>query len=310
MLRPRTLASIGLVFTALFWNGNTVVARLNEGLIPALELNFWRWLVATAIMLPFTYKLLWRHRLEIKTHWRYLLIQAVLSVALYNCLQYYAAETTSGISITFINSAAPLFTFLLSWMILRQAPKHKQILGVGCAFFGLFVILSNGFFSSTGQFDFNEGDLWMLVAVFCWSLYSVLLMRSPVTLPTFSFLSLLALIGTLLMLPLYLWELGNSGAMQISEFSLLSIGYTAIFPTIIAFYFWNRGVTFFGPNKAVMFLYLMPIFAAILGYLIVGDRLQWFHIVGELFIAAGFYIGIFLPSQLLEREASKENSES
>ena len=72
--------------------------------------------------------------------------------------------------------------------------------------------------------------------------------------------------------------------------TLLVIGYTGTFPSILSYICWNTGVALIGPNKSGPFLHLMPIFGGILAYLVFQETLQSYHYAGILSVIVGIMI--------------------
>ena len=131
------------------------------------------------------------------------------------------------------------------------------------------------------------GVLWMLVAVVMWAVYSILLRRRPTTLPLLPLLTATVLTGLGLLLPLYGWSLWRGEQMVMSVSTLLGVLYVGIFPSAVAFTFWNRGVVEVGANVAGMFLHLMPVFGGILAVLFLGEQVALFHLAGLGLVLAG-----------------------
>ena len=69
--------------------------------------------------------------------------------------------------------------------------------------------------------------------------------------------------------------------------TFLAIGYVSIFPSLVSFMSWNRGVELIGANRAGALLHLIPLYSAILAGIFLGERLSSFHIVGFALILAG-----------------------
>ena len=69
-----------------------------------------------------------------------------------------------------------------------------------------------------------------------------------------------------------------------------SILYLALFPSILAYIFWNRAVAELGANRTGQFLHLMPAFGAVLSMIFLDERLYGFHAVGITLIALGIYL--------------------
>ena len=66
--------------------------------------------------------------------------------------------------------------------------------------------------------------------------------------------------------------------------------YVAIFPAIAAYYFWQKGIEIIGPNRASMFIQLMPLFSAVMGIIIFKERFELYHFAGAAFILTGIYL--------------------
>jgi len=289
--RPYALAYVGLVLTPLFWAGNAVVARGTVETIPPLSMSFWRWLIALAILLPVGLPGVWRHRAVIRQRLGSLLALATFSVAAFNSLLYCAAVTTTATNIALINATIPIFVALLAWLLLGDKTRPLQILGIGLALLGIATVVARGDLAVLTGLQAQPGDLIMVAAVFSWGLFSVLLRRQAVPLPALTFLTMQILLGTLIILPFYLLDVFFfSGGFEVSRQTALPLAYFAIFPGILAYGFWNHGVHSIGPGRAAIFMYLTPVFAAVLAGVFLGETLGMPHVVGGLLILAGLIL--------------------
>ncbi|MDZ7622245.1 MAG: DMT family transporter, partial [Candidatus Competibacteraceae bacterium] len=97
-------------------------------------------------------------------------------------------------------------------------------------------------------------------------------------------------IAVVLLRSFYGWDLAHERFVAVNAATVASIGYLALFPSILAYIFWNRAVAELGANRAGQFLHLMPAFGAVLAMLFLGERLYGFHAAGIGFIAAGIYL--------------------
>lgn len=280
----------GLVVCTLAWAGNALVARASAGLLPPVSLSFWRWTTALFLILPFTLQGLWRHRAILLSRWRQLAVLAALSITSYNTLLYLAAQSTTAINITLVNTGLPVAAFLWSVLLLRQWPTRATVLGTMLSFIGLVVILSTGQPSRLLALEFNPGDLIMVVAVLTWGLYSVLLRLWPIPVPGLVQLTAMLICGVPLLLPFYLWEYSVAGGMAMTAQAVGAVAYTAVIASLVAYTAWNNGVKVLGPATASLFSYLMPVFAALLSVLLLGEHLQWFHLLGGLLTFAGLLL--------------------
>jgi drug/metabolite transporter (DMT)-like permease len=93
--------------------------------------------------------------------------------------------------------------------------------------------------------------------------------------------------GALGLLPLYLWELSAKGAFALSAANVSSILYVSLFPSIVAYFCWNRGIELIGANRGGLFINLIPVFASAMAVLWLNERFQGFHAAGMALIFAG-----------------------
>ncbi|MDO9623786.1 MAG: DMT family transporter [Pseudomonas sp.] len=285
---------LGLLLAVLCWSGNALVARAFAGDIPPFALSFWRWCLALSLLLPFVLAPLWRHRPELRAAgWR-LLVLGGLGIAGYNSMLYSAAQSTAAINITLVNTCLPLMTFIGAGLLLGEWPQRRAWWGMGLAAIGLLVLITQGSWATLTALSFNRGDLIMLLAVADWALYSLLLRRWATYLlpiPALALLGVLMLLGVPLILPFYLYELSQGARFVVTPSNLGAIAYTAVFASLVAYLAWNHGVRVLGAAKAALSNYLMPVFTAILGWLLLGEGLQAFHWLGGGLIFAGLLLG-------------------
>ncbi len=278
-----------LIFTMMFWSANSVIARSVVETVPPMHLSFLRWLVALLILLPFAWRPFQRQWPQYRTNWRLILVLALFSVTLFNSLLYIAVQFTIAINISLVTTAIPAFTVLIAWAALREPISRRIGLGMAAAFFGVLVIVAKGDISIITEFDFNRGDLITMAAVFCWSVYSVLLRRLPKGLDPVGFMFAITLIGTIMIVPLFVIELGMGRAMTITPSGIFGIVYLGLFASILAFLFFNNGVKRLGANRATQFNYLMPFFGVALAMIFLGEMPRWFHGVGITLVLLGVW---------------------
>ncbi|MCS4503406.1 hypothetical protein KBTX_02840 [wastewater metagenome] len=295
--RGLVTAYTGLVLTAAFWAGNAVVARGVVDTIPPLALAFWRWVLALVIVLPFGLRPLRREWPVVRAHWRAMLPIAALSVGAFNTLLYLAATTTTAVNIALLNSTLPIIVALLAWVLLGARMRGGQAAGIAAALCGILIVITQGNPARLLDLDFQPGDLLMVAAVSCWGLFSVLMRRHPVPVSARTFLTAQILFGVPVILPFYLLELALGGGFAMRPALALPFLYVAIFPGLIAFSCWNLGVRRVGPSNSAMFLYLIPVFAAGLSWLFLGEGLAAFHGVGGAFILVGLYLATRTPTE-------------
>lgn len=282
-----------LLLPALFWAGNAVIGRAVVGDLPPFTLSFWRWVGAALILLPVGLPRVWAQREHLRGRWSELLALALTSVAAYNTLLYLALQTTTAINATLVACSMPIVIIALSWLWLGETIGPRQGVGVVVSLGGVLLVIARGDPATLLALQLQPGDGWMLVAVLSWAVYSVLLRRHPTRLDPLALLTVLVLLGTPMILPLYLWELAAGRVWTPTPSGLAVIAYVAVFPSVLAYYYWNQGVARLGANTAGMYAYLVPIITAILAVVFLGERFRWFHAAGLGLI----FLGIWLASR-------------
>ena len=278
-----------LILPPLFWAGNSVLARGIAELVPPITLSFWRWLIALMILLPFSWRHLKRDWLQIRAHRQIIALLGLLGIASFNTLLYSAAHTTTVLNMTLMQAVMPAVILLISFFIFREKASLLQISAVALCVCGTGYVIIQGDFQRLVQLEFVSGDLLMLLAVILYAFYSVLLRKAPKMHP-FSFLFSTFSVGALLLLPLYCWEQHFSAPYEVTGPVIASFLYLGIFPSILAYLYWNRGVRELGANRAGLYINLIPLFAALLAVAILDERFQSFHVFGGGMICGGLLL--------------------
>lgn len=275
-----------LTCTALFWAGNSIVARGARELVPPVALSFWRWSGALLILLPLAWPHLRRDAATLRSSWRTLVLLGSLGIGAFNTLLYTGLQTTSAVNGLLLQSLQPGLILLFGAVLFAERTRMLQIIGLVLSIAGALTILSRGDPSAFVALSFNGGDLVIAGAVIVWSLYSVLLRTRPQVHPL-SFLAATFAIGVVVLLPFYLAEILSGRLTESRTESWLAIGYVCVFPSLIAYLCYNRGVELVGSATAGLYLNIMPIMGALLAAIFLGEAIRPFHLVGVALVAAG-----------------------
>ena len=293
ILTPRNLAVIGLILTSLFWAGNIFVSKILVGVVPPFTLNVLRWLIAVLILTPFALKSFSGAWPIIKTSWLKLSVYGFLGVTIYNSFLYNAAYTTESINIAVISTITPLLTFIFVWLLFGNKPSVSQMVGFAFGILGVLLLLSKGSFLTLAQLNFKNGDLWMLTACVCWAIYTAYLIRKPNGLSPVVFMYVTTIIGLIIALPAAGWELQQSNAsFELNKKIVLSLLYVGLFPSVLSYLFFNYGVAVLGSQTATLGAYLIPVFTGVIGVIFLNESIHWFHIVSQILVFIGFYLGL------------------
>jgi drug/metabolite transporter (DMT)-like permease len=279
-----------LALAALSWSGNHVLGRAVHSEIPPLALAYWRWFIASMVLLPFVARQAWEYRAVVRRHWRLLVLLAALGMSINHGLLYLALNSTTAINVGLINATAPMIFPMISFLAYRELLSRRQVFGIAVSLVGVVIIISRADLTVLLGLHFTPGDLYMLGSMVVWAMYSVFLKRLPPGLPPMVFLLVLCIIGTILLFPFYGWELAVRGGFAVNVPNFLTLAYIGIFPSALAFICWNQGVAQIGANKAGLFNYLIPVFTVGLAVALLGEVVHAYHAAGAVLAVIGIYL--------------------
>lgn len=277
-----------LILATVLWGGNFVIGRAVAGEIPPLTLAFLRWCVAFAFFFPIVYRKTKQEWPMIKANWPAVIAMAVTGVACFNTLVYIGLHYTTSINASLMNSSTPIIIYILSFFFLKERLSKFQLAGTSLSLVGVLFIISGGSLESLLAFSFNKGDLIVLIAVFCWSIYSLLIKQYAGRLPGYSTFLVTIALGIIILLPFALYELTMTPAVISWSLGTISaIFYVGIAASIVAFLSWNSGVVAIGPNRAGIYLNFIPLFAAVFAVIFLDEKVIGAQLIGGMAVVAG-----------------------
>ncbi len=280
-----------LTLAALFWSGNFIIgkfATLFE--VPPLTLNFFRWVMVWFILIPFTIKEILAKGNYIKENFLVISVMGILTISTFNSVVYFALNYTQVINAVLMLAAIPPTIIIFSSIMNIEKTNIFQISGLILSIFGVGTIISNADIQKIISLSFNKGDIWMIVCVLSWSLYSTLLKKSKLELSQFSLIQIMVTVGLIFLFPQFLYEQSIGLDVKINKAFIFILIYVVIFPAIAAYYCWQKAIELIGPNRSSMFIQLMPLFSALMAIIIFKEKFQFYHFVGASFIISGIYL--------------------
>ena len=274
----------------LGWAGNTVAGRMSTGEISPMVVVFLRWFIISIFLILFLNKKLILSFKLISGKLVWLCLMGSLGLTGFNALFYIAAQNTTAINLGIIQGIMPAIILVGSVIMFKEAVNFTKVTGLIIAFFGVLVVVSQGDYERVILLSFNYGDLVMLCACFFYSGFTLGLKNKPVIDPIvlMTYFSLSALIFSipLLIIEYYL----GLNQFPATGTAWLTILYIAFVPSFLAQIFFIRGVELVGASKAGLFINFLPIFAAILGVLLLGERLFVYHLIALFIVLLGVYL--------------------
>ena len=268
-----TKAYLFLILASLFWSGNFIVGNIASSYeVPPFSLNFYRWLFALLILLPFTYKEIFLNKNHIFQNFKLFIILGITSITIFNSIVYYSLYYTQVISGILMISTIPVWILFFASIFKIERTNLFQILGVALSLLGVLFIISKADIEIVKKIKFNKGDLSMVVGMLSWAIYSALLRKKKHPFSQIVLLEIIIIFGLIFLIPIYFLEMNFGNKIVLEWPFILTLGYVVLFPGIFAFLFWIKGIDIIGANRAGVFLHLMTIFGAIMAILILGEK--------------------------------------
>jgi drug/metabolite transporter (DMT)-like permease len=279
-----------LALAPLFWACNWIVGRGLASDIPPMAMTFFRWLFALAMLAPFAWPHVRREWPLVKASWRTMFVLGAIGVGTHNALAYLGLNYTTAMNGVILNSFIPVMIIAFAWLFLGERLSAVQMTGVGVSLVGVLTILSRGSLDVLTSFRLNLGDLFVILSMAMWSAYTIALRWRPAGLHMLTFLFVLIVVGLFCVLPFFVAEFTLGRRMVVTATNLAALAAIALFSSLLAYIFWNRGVEQVGASVAGLFVHLMPVFGVVLAWIFLGERLALFHVAGIALILTG--IGI------------------
>ncbi len=290
--KPRPAVAFGLLITVSFlWATSTVISRGVHMEMPPFALSFWRWFVAALIFLPMVWRELGRKRELIAANMKLICLLGVLQVGSAAILVL-GLNFTTAINGSLINASQPALTVLPAWFLARDRVTFGQGIGISAAVVGIVVMISRADLGVLTGLGFNVGDLLALTAMLGWAFYATLLHRLPAEIGLTTSLFLILLTGSLALLPFYVVEAIAFRTMALTGTAVGVILFLGIMASAVSILIWNACLRAVGPNRAMIFLNAIPVFAVGLAIVFLGEELFTYHLLGAALVATGVFLVI------------------
>ena len=287
----KSKATLLLSLTMLCYASNHVIGRAVHTDLPPMGLSFWRWVCGALILLPLVaprLKTLWPMYRE---HWRVLALLGFLIVGS-TTLVLLGLNFTTATNTSLINATQPTITALLCWIFLGDRLRGVQWLGIVIAFSGISWMLVQGDWQVLLGLDFNPGDLIVLLAMFGFAAYGINIRRIPAEFHVTESLFAIILLGLIPLIPFYLAESAVYRPFQVSWESMMVVVTLALLVSVLGMLMWTRGNQLIGPNRAAIYVNLLPLFGALLAVIFLGETIRSYHIAGGLLIGSGMLLAL------------------
>lgn len=276
-------AYLALIIATLCWGGNVVAGKLALGHVSPMVLTFLRWLFAVTIIVGISVPQLIRDWPVVKKNLPLMFVYGAVGYTSFNVLLYTALKYTSAINAAIVQASIPMMIFLINFALFSMRATWAQLCGFALTLMGVGLLASQGDFRTLLGLKLNTGDALMLLAAISYAIYTITLRwKPPVDWRTL--MAFPAIFALLTSVPLLLWEMSSGQVIYPDTRGWIITFYTAIFASLIAQILYIVGVSGIGPNRAGLFINLVPVFGTLMSVAVLGEPLHFYQ-VGALALA-------------------------
>ena len=280
-----------LLFVApAMFAANILVARLAAGWLPPLALTFWRWFFTALLACAFAAGALRGSWPAMKREWRGSFLLGAIGMTLCGAAAYLAGEHTSAVNIGLIYAGSPVVMLLLAHAFLHEPLGPLRLTGIVLCLAGIVAIVARGDPATLRDLAINRGDLWALAGSLGWAVYSFLLRRLKTALDVTVRFACLCIAGAVAAAPFALGEWAAGKRFEVSAASASLLALTVLFGSYGSYVMYARLQQMAGVAFAGLAIYLVPLFAALYGWMFVGESLRSYHLAGMVLVLGGVWL--------------------
>lgn len=245
-----------------------------------------------------------KNRRGIRENLKTLALVGLFSAAIPFVLFSFSAQSVNAGVLAVLNASVPMMSGFIASTFFNDKLAKKQILGLVIGVIGVVILMSESLFGGqSAELGISSGLLPMGYALFACVGYAVganitrnyLDDISPIAITSGSLI-----IASVVMLPIAVVEFPYG--KSISLFAWVSVVCIGVFSTAIALIFMNQLIKSIGPMRATSITLVIPIFAIILGYLLLGEALDMLAIIGSVVILIGTYLSLNLSLTMFRKK--------
>lgn len=284
VLTERTKGFISIVFVMLIWGSSfTVTKTVVQEVSPYLFATL-RHIVACAVLLPFYLRQ--RKKVPQPLPYKKLALMGILGITVYYGLFNFAMLYIPASTGALVEGLIPVAIAIPAALLLKEHLGGKSIAGIILCVTGVVLV---GFVGSPEGAHTLRGSILMLLAVCCWSGYT-LLSRSLKDTDTILATSVSTFIGSAFLIPISAVELYQHGMPEISGKAWAGIIYLGVFASALAYFLYNRALESLPAAQVGNFLNLNPVIGALIAVIFLKDIFTPWQMAGGVLVLAGIWL--------------------
>lgn len=263
-----------MILVSFFWAGSFVAGKFSGPEVPAFSSSFLRLGIASMILYPFARKKAGGTFNVAKGDWKILIALGLIGMFGYQALFFISVNYNTVIATSTINSMNPIFVTSLLAIVLQKRMKWRIILALAISFFGVVMAITDGEMSLLLSALMNIGNVFMILAILCWSVYGVISQLSginnrmePIVVTWYAFT-----IAVIALFPLFLAERPWIYIPDMTWQGWGAILYMAIFPSFIGYSLQQESIKAIGAQKTAIYINFVPVFSMLLSIWLLNDH--------------------------------------
>ncbi|MDO8657819.1 MAG: DMT family transporter [Candidatus Levybacteria bacterium] len=279
-------AFVFILLASILGGATQTVAKIGLVSFPPLSFAFLRFLIAGIIVLPFLLKNNFLKDLKQLIPFSLL---GTINIAFF----ILGIKTTTATIGTLLYAAVPLLTAVILLVLFGERITRRKKVGITVGFIGVVFIALLPVIEKAEKFSGDLlGNVLIGIAVISWSLYMTYSKKKLQSFSPFIVTSAFIWVTCSALFPLFLVDLISypNWWQNITLSSVSSLGYISVVSTVIVFLLIQYSIKHGGSILASMQYYLLPIFAYISAFFLLGERLTMELIIGGSLALLGVYI--------------------
>lgn len=285
-VKDKNIAYIYLVITFCAWGSLYVVSKFVLGKIPVMTVLFLRYLVAGITL----YVIGRSDRAKCKKiehgDLKYVFIIGFVGYFLSVCAQFIGIKLSNASIASLINSMNPIAIMIFAAIILREKLTLKKIICVVLAVAGVYIIIGG---VKGGQI---VGMLFSAFGLVLWAFISVLVRRVTQKYSAMQLTTYCMFIAVICTMPFSIYDIAEARNVVFDWKVVLSILYMGIVCTALAYVLWNKSLSLIEAGVCSLFYAIQPLVSALLGFLLLGEKINSNFTVGAVLIISGVLFSI------------------
>lgn len=281
------MAYIEVTFAVIVWGASFIATKISLRDLSPVTVVWLRFLIGVVI-LGVAARLRNQVSLPRKQEWPYLALLGFLGITFHQWLQSTALLTVQASTTAWVVATTPVFIAILSWLFLHEKLDWLQVSGIIFAAFGVLLVVSKGSIKDilSGTYG-TTGDILIVISALNWAIFSILSSRGLKKYQPTQMMFFVMLIGWLLTSILFFTGRGFSDIPHITWTSFAGICFLGIFCSGLAYIAWYDGLQALPATQIGAFLYIEPLVAVIVAWVILAERIILMTLIGGVIILLG-----------------------